>query len=94
MWTFGAVFAPAAGYLVDRWSPRALVALGLGAAALGLGVGALAPTLTLFTLGLGIGAGIGIGFTGMVPQAAVIAADYRRWRGIATGIALAGSLGG
>jgi MFS family permease len=94
MWTFGAVFAPAAGYLVDRWSPRALVALGLGAAALGLGVGALAPTLTLFTLGLGIGAGIGIGFTGMVPQAAVIAADYRRRRGIATGIAFAGSMAG
>ena len=94
MWTFGAVGGPVAGYLVDRWSPRGLVVVGLGAAAVGLGVAAAAPTLTLFTLGVGIGAGIGIGFTGMVPQAAVIAADYRRRRGIATGIAFAGSMGG
>ena len=27
MWTFGAVLAPLAGYLVDRWSPRALIGL-------------------------------------------------------------------
>ena len=94
MWTGGAVLAPVAGHLVDRWSPRALVAVGLVAAAGGLGVAALAPTLAVFTLGLGIGAGIGIGFTGMVPQAAVIAADYRRRRGIATGIAFAGSMAG
>jgi predicted MFS family arabinose efflux permease len=94
MWTFGAAGGPVAGYLVDRWSPRGLVVVGLGAAAVGLGVAAAAPTLTLFTLGVGIGAGIGIGFTGMVPQAAVIAADYRRRRGIATGIAFAGSMAG
>ena len=94
MWTTGAVLGPVAGYLVDQWSPRALVVVGLGAAAVGLGVAALAPTLAVFALGLGLGAGIGIGFTGMVPQAAVIAADYRRRRGVATGIAFAGSMAG
>jgi predicted MFS family arabinose efflux permease len=94
MWTAGAVLGPLAGHLVDRWSPRALVAVGLGATAAGLGVAALAPTLTVFALGLGLGAGIGVGFTGMVPQAAVIAADYRRRRGVATGIAFAGSMAG
>jgi predicted MFS family arabinose efflux permease len=94
MWTGGAVLGPVAGHLVDRWSPRALVAVGLGAAATGLGVAALAPTLTVFTLGLGLGGSVGIGFTGMVPQAAVIAADYRRRRGVATGIAFAGSMAG
>jgi predicted MFS family arabinose efflux permease len=94
MWTGGAVLGPVAGHLVDHWSPRALVAVGLGAAAVGLGVAALAPTLAVFTLGLGLGAGVGVGFTGMVPQAAVIAADYRRRRGVATGIAFAGSMAG
>ena len=94
MWTAGAVLGPLAGHLVDRWSPRALVVVGLGASAAGLGVAALAPTLAVFSLGLGLGAGIGVGFTGMVPQAAVIAADYRRRRGVATGIAFAGSMAG
>lgn len=94
MWTAGAVLGPLAGHLVDRWSPRALVAVGLGATAAGLGVAALAPTLAVFSLGLGLGGGIGVGFTGMVPQAAVIAADYRRRRGVATGIAFAGSMAG
>jgi MFS family permease len=94
MWTAGAVLAPLAGHLVDRWSPRALIVVGLGAAAAGLGVAALAPTLAVFVLALGLGVGIGVGLTGMVPQAAVIAADYRRRRGIATGIAFAGSMAG
>jgi predicted MFS family arabinose efflux permease len=94
MWTGGAVLGPVAGYLVDRGSPRALVALGLGATATGLAVAALAPTLAVFALAVGLGAGVGIGFTGMVPQAAIIAADYRRRRGVATGIAFAGSMAG
>jgi predicted MFS family arabinose efflux permease len=94
MWTSGAVLGPVAGYLVDRWSPRALIVVGLAAAAVGLGVAALAPTLAVFTLGLGLGAGTGVALTGMVPQAAVIAVDYRRRRGVATGIAFAGSMAG
>jgi predicted MFS family arabinose efflux permease len=94
MWTGGAVLGPVAGYLVDRGSPRALVTVGLGASAAGLGVAAAAPSLAVFTLGLGLGAGVGVGFTGMVPQAAVIAAAYRRRRGVATGIAFAGAMAG
>ena len=93
-WVGGAVLGPVAGYLVDRASPRALVALGLLATALGLTIAALAPTLRVFTLALGIGGGIGIGLTGMVTQAAVIAASYRRRRGFATGIAFSGSMAG
>jgi predicted MFS family arabinose efflux permease len=94
MWAGGALLGPVSGHLVDQWSPRALVSVGLGAAAAGLAVAALAPTLVAFTLGLGLGGSVGIGFTGMVPQAAVIAADYRRRRGVATGIAFAGSMAG
>jgi predicted MFS family arabinose efflux permease len=94
IWVGGAVLGPVAGYLVDRGSPRALVVAGLLATAVGLAVASLAPTLRVFVLALGIGVGVGVGLTGMVTQAAVIAADYRRRRGFATGIAFAGSMAG
>jgi predicted MFS family arabinose efflux permease len=94
IWVGGALLGPVSGHLVDRASPRALVAVGLLATAAGLGVASLAPTLRVFVLALGIGVGVGVGLTGMVTQAAVIAADYRRRRGLATGIAFAGSMAG
>jgi MFS family permease len=94
IWVGGAVLGPVAGYLVDRWSPRGLVVVGLLATAAGLAVAAAAPTLRIFALALGIGAGVGVGLTGMVTQASVIAAHYRRRRGLATGIAFAGSMAG
>ena len=94
IWVGGALLGPLSGHLVDRWSPRALVAIGLLATAGGLAVASLAPTLGVFVLALGTGVGIGVGLTGMVTQAAVIAADYRRRRGFATGIAFAGSMAG
>jgi MFS family permease len=94
IWVAGAALSPVAGHLVDRASPRALVAVGIASTALGLGLGALAPTLRAFTLAFGLGVGIGIGCTGMVTQAAVINARYRRRRGFATGIVFAGSMAG
>src|SRR5262245_19353882 len=84
IWVVGAALGPVAGHLVDRGSPRALVVLGLLATAAGLTVAVLAPTLGVFVVALGVGVGIGIGLTGMVTQAAVIATDYRRRRGLAT----------
>jgi len=94
IWVGGAMLAPVAGRMVDRGSPRALVVVGLLATAAGLTVAALAPTLRVFAFALGIGAGVGVGLTGMVTQASVIAAEYRRRRGLATGIAFAGSMAG
>jgi MFS family permease len=94
IWIGGAALSPVSGHLVDRASPRALVAAGIAATALGLGIGALAPTLRVFTIALGLGAGIGIGLTGMVTQAAVVNARYRRRRGFATGIVFAGATAG
>ena len=94
IWVTGAVLSPVAGHLVDRASPRALVAAGIASTALGLGLGALAPTLRVFTLAFGLGVGVGIGFTGMVTQAAVINARYRRRRGFATGIVFGGAMAG
>jgi MFS family permease len=94
MWGVGAAVGPVAGYLVDRWSPRLVVAAGLGAAALGLSGAMLAPSLPLFILALGLGGGTGFGLTGMAPQAAVIADAFVRRRGVATGIAFSGSMAG
>jgi predicted MFS family arabinose efflux permease len=92
MWLVGALLGPVAGVLVDRGSPRVLVAGGLGASALGLTGAMLAPSLPLFVASLGLGGGVAVGLTGMVTQAAVIADTYARRRGIATGIAFSGSM--
>jgi MFS family permease len=94
IWVCGAALSPVAGHLVDRASPRALVTVGIAVTAAGLGLAAVAPTLRMFALALGLGAGVGIGLTGMVTQAAVINARYRRRRGFATGIVFAGSMAG
>lgn len=94
MWIASAALGPVAGQLIDRGSPRRVEALGLSAAALGLLGAMLAPSLPVFIASLGIGAGIGIGLTGMVTQASVIADAYERRRGLATGIAFSGSMGG
>jgi len=94
LWLGGAVLGPVAGHLVDRWSPRLVVATGLGATALGLAGAMLAPSLPLFIASLGLGGGVGIGLTGMVTQAAVVADTYVRRRGFATGIAFSGSMAG
>jgi len=94
VWLVGAALGPVAGHLVDRRSPRALVAAGLGATALGMAGAVAAPSLGLFVLSLGLGGGVGVGLTGMVIQAAVIADRYVRRRGFATGIAFSGSMAG
>jgi predicted MFS family arabinose efflux permease len=91
-WLFGAMLGPVTGRLMDRRSPRAVVATGLVATALGMAGAALAGRLSTFTLVLGAGGGIGIGLTGLVSQAAVMAEAYERRRGFATGIAFSGSM--
>jgi MFS family permease len=92
VWVGGAALGPLAGYLVSRGNPRLVMSAGLGAVVLGLGLGTLAPTLPIFILAVGLGGGIGVGLTGMVTQAALIADAYVRRRGLALGIAFAGSM--
>lgn len=94
MWLGGGVLGPAAGQLVDRWSPRLLVAAGLLASAAGLAGAIAAPSLPVFIAALGVGGGVGIGLTGMVVQAAVIADAYERRRGFAMGIVFSGAMAG
>jgi predicted MFS family arabinose efflux permease len=91
-WIGGAVLGPAAGYLVSRRNPRAVVITGLAATATGLALGMMAPSLPLFIAAVGVGGGIGVGLTGMVTQAAILADAYVRRRGLAIGIAFSGSM--
>jgi predicted MFS family arabinose efflux permease len=93
-WVGGAILGPVAGYVVSRGDPRWLVLAGLASAALGLAAGTIASTLAAFIAAVGIGGGIGVGLTGMTTQAALIADAYVRRRGLAIGIAFAGSMGG
>ncbi|HEY7040622.1 MAG TPA: MFS transporter [Methylomirabilota bacterium] len=92
LWLGGAALSPVAGYLVARWNPRLLVTSGLGIVALGMALGSLAPTLPLFLAAMGGLGGIGLGLTGMTTHAALIADQYVRRRGLATGIAFGGSM--
>lgn len=94
LWAGGAILGPVAGQLVVRRDPRWIMGVGLGAVALGLTGGIVAPDLTTFVLAVGLGTGIGVGLTGMVTQAALLADMYVRRRGVAVGIAFAGSMAG
>jgi predicted MFS family arabinose efflux permease len=92
VWIGGAVLGPAAGWLVARRNPRAVVMTGLAAAACGLALGSIAPTLPLFVASVGVAVGIGLGLTAISTQAALLADAYRRRRGVAMGIAFSGSM--
>ncbi len=88
----GAVLGPAAGWLVARRNPRAVVMTGLAAAACGMALGSVAPTLTVFVVTVGAAVGTGLGLTAISTQAALLADAYSRRRGVAMGIAFSGSM--
>jgi predicted MFS family arabinose efflux permease len=92
VWIGGAVLGPAAGWLVARRNPRAVVMTGLAAAACGLALGSIVQTLPLFVASVGVAVGIGLGLTAISTQAALLADAYRRRRGVAMGIAFSGSM--
>ncbi len=79
----GAVLGPAAGWLVARRNPRAVVMTGLAAAACGMALGSVAPTLTVFVVTVGAAVGTGLGLTAISTQAALLADAYSRRRGVA-----------
>ena len=92
VWMGGAILGPAAGWLVARRNPRAVVMTGLAAAACGLALGGLVRTLPAFVAAVGLGVGIGLGLTTISTQAALLADAYSRRRGVAMGIAFSGSM--
>jgi MFS family permease len=85
------LMSPLMGVLIDRWSPRHLMAIGVGSLGLGLIVLSQAGTLlsvwaawaTLIPL-----AALGLG---VLPSAALISRWFRKRRGLALGLSVTGS---
>jgi predicted MFS family arabinose efflux permease len=94
LWVVGALSGAPAGYLVARYNPRWVVIAGIAAMIAGLSLGTVAPSLAWFVALVGGLGGIGVGLAGMVTQAALLADTYSRRRGLANGIAFAGSMAG
>ena len=83
------LFSPAQGFLVDRFGPRLLIAVGAALSGLGWVLAAHAVTLTqlYLTYGLFCGVGTGIVYVGVV---GLMARWFPDRRGFAIGVAAAG----
>ena len=89
------LLSPITGVLIDRWSPRKLMAIGIGALGLGLIIlsqaGSLMSVWAVWATLIPIGALL----IGVLPSAALISRWFRRRRGLALGLSSTGSsLGG
>jgi MFS family permease len=89
-----ALVAPVAGNALDRWGPRALLTGGLVVLALGLGATAGATERWQFILAFGLVAALGFGIVANHVVSTIIALHFEARRGLATGIATAGSTAG
>ena len=86
-----AATAPMVGRLLDRWGSRRLFSLGAIFCALGLIGSSRATALWHLYLWYGVVTSLGITILGLANYGALIAQWFRRQRGLATGIAFAGT---
>lgn len=85
------LLSPLAGILIDRWSPRHLMAIGIGALGLGLIILSQAGTLLHVWVAWATLIPIGALLIGVLPSSALIARWFRRRRGLALGLSSTGS---
>ncbi len=89
-----AVVAPVAGNLVDRFGARRTLVAGLTVTAAGMGLTATASAPWQFLLYFSVISGIGFGIVANHVVSTIIAFEFERNRGLATGAATAGSTAG
>jgi MFS family permease len=90
MVVFGLLSVPS-GLLVDRLGPRKVFATGAAFMAVGLWLSSLARTVEEITITYGIITGIGITILGLGPQGGIVSLWFPRNRGMAIGVAFAGT---
>jgi len=86
-----ALTAPFFGKLLDRWGPQKLFSLGAILFAGGLIAGSRATAQWHLYLWYGVVASVGITILGLSNYAALISRWFRRYRGLAVGLAFAGT---
>jgi len=85
------ILSPAIGLLVDRWSVRYSMTIGALAIGLGLIVCSMAGTLLSVWLAFILFIPLGVLAIGALPSSTVISRWFRKRRGLALGISVAGS---
>jgi MFS family permease len=86
-----AILSPVVGYLLDRYGPKQICALGCVTLAAGLFLSSRIDTLWQFYVFFGLISALGITFTGMVPHVFLISEWFLANRASAIGIVYAGT---
>jgi len=87
---FHAIFAPISGYLLDRFGPRRLFPLGAVVMAAGLFAASRTNSMAELYLYFGVLISIGVNTLSYTPHMALISNWFKRRRGLACGLVLAG----